>query len=227
MWYAARAKHGHDGASLNWIKPPGPVAPGLVIGLLGGSFNPAHGGHLYVSLTAMRQLGLDYVWWLVSPGNPLKDGHAMAPFEKRLAGARAIARHPRLIVSEIERQLGTRYTIDTVAALQRRFPGVRFVWLMGSDNLENFHLWRKWEAITRRLPLVVVQRPGTLLARGNAAPIRRYGVRRFGKSGALKAPPAILVLDGARNPQSATRLRALGAGAWPMLNSPDNRRKTP
>ena len=210
-----------------WARPPGPVASGLTIGLLGGSFNPAHGGHLYVSLTALRRLKLDYVWWLVSPGNPLKDGRDMAPFEARLASATRVARHPRLIVSDIERQLGTCYTIDTVAALQRRFPGVRFVWLMGSDNLENFHHWRNWEGIARRLPLVVVQRPGSILARGNAAPVRKYGVRRFGRTRVLKEPPAILVLDGARNAESATRLRALGAGAGAMLNSPHNRRKTP
>ena len=188
---------------MNWIKPPGPVAPGLRIGLLGGSFNPAHGGHLHVSLTAMKRLRLDYVWWLVSPGNPLKE--TPAPLDKRLAGARAIARHPRLIVSDIEAQLGTRYTIDTVKALQRRFPFVHFVWLMGSDNLENFHHWRNWQEIARRLPLAVVQRPGSLQARNNAAPIRR-----FGTSGALRPPPAILVLDGARNFESATRLRRLG-----------------
>ncbi|HWY62082.1 MAG TPA: nicotinate (nicotinamide) nucleotide adenylyltransferase [Rhizomicrobium sp.] len=180
------------------------MSDGLVIGLLGGSFNPAHGGHLYVSLTALRRLKLDYVWWLVSPGNPLKDGREMAPFEKRLAGAKKMARHPRLIVSDIERQLGTRYTIDTVAALKRRFPGIHFVWLMGSDNLENFHLWRNWKDIAVRLPLVVVQRPGSILAATHAAPIRRYG-----KTRALKAPPAILVLDGARNPESATRLRSI------------------
>jgi nicotinate-nucleotide adenylyltransferase len=202
------ARPGHEASPLNWIRPPGPVAPGLVIGLLGGSFNPAHDGHLYISLTAMRRLGLDYVWWLVSPGNPLKDGRVLVPFEKRLADGRAAARHPRLIVSDIERQMGARYTIDTVTALQRRFPFVRFVWLMGSDNLENFHLWRNWREIAQRLPLVVVQRPGSLLARANAAP-----VRRFGKARRLKEPPAILVLDGARNKQSATRLRALGADA--------------
>jgi nicotinate-nucleotide adenylyltransferase len=190
---------------LNWIKPPGPVSPGLVIGLLGGSFDPAHSGHLHVSLTALRRLGLDYVWWLVTPGNPLKE--APAPFEKRLAAARQIARHPRLIVSDIERQLGTRYTIDTIKALKRRFPCVRFVWLMGSDNLENFRRWRNWQQIARLLPLVVVQRPGSLMARGHAAL-----VRRFGRADRLKAPPSILVLDGARNPQSATRLRSLFAG---------------
>jgi nicotinate-nucleotide adenylyltransferase len=191
-----------------WVRPPGPVAPRLVIGLLGGSFNPAHDGHRYVSLTALRRLKLDYVWWLVSPGNPLKDGHDMAPFARRLASAKAVARHPRLIVSDIERQLGTRYTIDTVTALQRRFPQVQFIWLMGSDNLENFHRWRNWKKIAARLPLVVVQRPGSVRAAIHAAP-----VRYFGKTAGLKAPPAILVLDGARNAQSATRLRALGAGA--------------
>jgi nicotinate-nucleotide adenylyltransferase len=205
---------------LNWIKPPGPVAEGLTIGLLGGSFDPAHGGHLYVSLTALKRLKLDYVWWLVSPGNPLKG--APAAFEKRLAGARAMARHPRLIVTAIEQTLGTRYTLDTVKALQRRFPQVRFVWLMGSDNLANFHLWRNWRQIAARIPLVVVQRPGSILAAVNAAP-----VRRFGKSRALKAPPAIVVLDGARSSESATQLRALGIGDSAMLNSPLNRRKQP
>ena len=210
MWCAATGRPGRENwpgheknPSLNWIRPPGPVAPGLRIGLLGGSFDPAHGGHLHVSLTAMKRLRLDYVWWLVSPGNPLKQ--APAPLAERLAGARAIARHPRLIVSDIEGQLGTRYTIDTVKALQRRFPFVHFVWLMGSDNLENFHHWRNWQEIARRLPLAVVQRPGSLLARNNAAPIRRFGTRD-----ALRPPPAILVLDGARNFESATRLRRLG-----------------
>jgi nicotinate-nucleotide adenylyltransferase len=190
-----------------WIRPPGPVSDGLVIGLLGGSFNPAHAGHLYVSLTAIKRLKLDYVWWLVSPGNPLKDEKTMAAFAARFASAKAAARHPRLIVTDIEKQLGTRYTIDTIAALQRRFPRVRFVWLMGSDNLESFHLWRNWEQIAARLPLAVVQRPGSILAAVHAAP-----VRRFGKKPALGPPPAILVLDGARNAQSATALRTLGAG---------------
>jgi nicotinate-nucleotide adenylyltransferase len=188
---------------LNWIRPPGPVADGLTIGLLGGSFDPAHGGHLYVSLTALRRLGLDYVWWLVSPGNPLKG--APAPLTKRIVAARKMARHPRLIVSDIERQLGTRYTIDTIKALRRRFPRLRFVWLMGSDNLEQFHHWRDWQDIARQLPIAVVQRPGSTLARSHAAPIRRYGLSRV-----LKKPPSILVLDGARSSESATRLRSLG-----------------
>jgi nicotinate-nucleotide adenylyltransferase len=205
---------------LNWIRPPGPVAGGLTIGLLGGTFDPAHDGHLYISLTALKRLKLDYVWWLVSPGNPLKG--APAPFEKRLAAARALARHPRLIITDIEQRLGTRFTFDTVTALQRRFPGVNFVWLMGSDNLQTFDRWRDWKQIALRLPLVVVQRPGSIMAAVNAAP-----VRHFGKTPALKAPPALVVLDGARNAQSATQIRALGIGDGAMLNSPLNRRKNP
>ena len=190
-----------------WIRPPGPVAPGLRIGLFGGSFNPAHSGHLYVSLTALRRLKLDYVWWLVSPGNPLKTASSTADFAKRFASAQKIARHPRLMVSDIERQLGTHYTIDTVKALLRRFPQVQFIWLMGSDNLENFHLWWDWQKLARFLPLAVVQRPGHIMASIHAAPIRRYGAQR---GSPFSRPPAILILDGARNPESATRLRALG-----------------
>ncbi len=183
-----------------WLRPPGPAADGLTIGLLGGTFDPAHDGHRYISLTALKRLKLDYVWWLVSPGNPLKS--EPSSFEKRLAAARITAHHPRLVVSDIERRLGTRYTLDTVAALQRRFPNIRFVWLMGSDNLQNFHLWRNWQQIALRLPLVVVQRPGSLRAAGNAAL-----VRRFGRKPGLAAPPAIVILDGRRNAQSATKLR--------------------
>jgi nicotinate-nucleotide adenylyltransferase len=206
-------KRVHEAAPLNWIRPPGPVAAGLTIGLLGGTFDPAHEGHLYISLTALKRLKLDYVWWVVSPGNPLKG--APSAFGKRLAAARALVRHPRLIVTDIEQKLGTRYTLDTVTALQQRFPEVNFVWLMGSDNLQTFDRWRDWKAIARRLPLVVVQRPGSIMAAVNAAP-----VRHFGKTHALKAPPALVVLDGARNAQSATQIRALGAGASGMLNSP-------
>jgi nicotinate-nucleotide adenylyltransferase len=194
----------------HWIRPPGPVASGLKIGLFGGSFNPAHSGHLYVSLTALTRLKLDYVWWLVSPGNPLKNGSPMSDFAKRFASAESIARDPRLIVSDIERQLGTRYTMDTVTALQQRFPQIQFVWLMGSDNLENFHLWRDWQKLARALPLAVVQRPGSLMAAVHAAPIRQFGARRVDGVTDLPKPPAILILDGARNPESATRLRALG-----------------
>jgi nicotinate-nucleotide adenylyltransferase len=195
---------------LNWIRPPGPAADHLRIGLLGGSFNPAHSGHLYVSETALRRLKLDSVWWLVSPGNPLKNEAGLAPFAARLEGARAVAEHhPRIHVSGLEHRLGTRYTIDTITALERRFPEIRFVWLMGSDNLAQFSRWRRWQELARKIPIAVVQRPGSILASLNAPLIRRFGTAR-----ALSRPPAVLILDGARNHESATRLRsraALGA----------------
>jgi nicotinate-nucleotide adenylyltransferase len=190
-----------------WLRPPGPVAPGLRIGLLGGSFNPAHSGHLYVSEVALRRLGLDYVWWLVTPQNPLKGKAGLAPLQDRVKQAKLVARHPRIVVMDIEHGLGTRYSIDTLKALQRRFPELRFVWLMGSDNLEIFRRWRRWEEIVARVPIAVVQRPGTTLATLHAKPMQRF-VRRRIVDGKLDAPPAIAILDGRRNEQSATAIRA-------------------
>ena len=192
---------------MEWLRPPGPVAPGLRIGLLGGSFNPAHEGHLYVGEAARKRLRLDYVWWLVAPQNPLKPVADMAPLEKRLAAARALAgRDPRLIVTDLERTLGTRYTIDTLKALNRRFPQVRFVWLMGSDNLDQFHRWRRWAEIVRLVPIVVVERPGSLLA-----PLRAKAMQRFARSREqiLRAPPAIIIVDGRRNQASAMAIRSV------------------
>jgi nicotinate-nucleotide adenylyltransferase len=192
---------------MNWLRPPGPIAPGLRIGLLGGSFNPAHEGHLYVGEVALRRLGLDYVWWLVAPQNPLKAVASMAPLEDRLAAARALAgRNPRLIVSDLERTLGTCYTIDTLKALTRHFPGVRFVWLMGSDNLAQFHRWRRWEDIVALMPVAVVIRPGSVLA-----PLYAKAMQRFAPSRqqTLRAPPAIIIVDGRRNEASATAIRIL------------------
>ena len=199
---------------MSWIVPPGPAGDGLRIGLLGGSFNPAHAGHLYVSETALKRLHLDSVWWLVSPGNPLKRGGAtMAPFEARLESARKLAaQEPHIHVSALEVGLHTIYTIDTVKALRRRFPKLEFVWLMGSDNLEQFSQWRSWQALARLVPIAVVQRPGSLMAALNAPLVRRFGMRRdrrgYGK------PPMVTILDGARNAESATRLRALGLTPW-------------
>jgi nicotinate-nucleotide adenylyltransferase len=195
------------------IAPPGPVAPGLTIGLLGGSFDPAHGGHLYVSEIARKALKLDYVWWLVSPGNPLKP--APGALAVRLARARRAARGAHIIVTGIEAQLHTHFTIDSVKALQRRFPQVNFIWLMGSDNLEQFSRWRRWRQIAALIPIAVVRRPGSVLASLHAPLARRLGVARR-----LSSPPSLVVLDGPRSRESSSALRAegLGAAAEAMLN---------
>ena len=207
------AKPGREDAPLSWIRPPGPIADGMRIGLLGGSFDPAHGGHLYVSDIARKTLKLDYVWWLVSPGNPLKP--APDALAVRLKRARLLARDKRIIVTGIEQRLRTRYTIDSVVALKRRFPHVTFIWLMGSDNLEQFSRWRRWRDIAAQLPIVVVRRPGSVLASLHAPLARRLGTAR-----SLRSAPALLVLDGPRSRESSTELRAraLGAAAEAVLN---------
>src|SRR6476469_5424146 len=130
------------------------------VGLLGGSFNPAHRAHRRISLAAIDQLGLDEVWWLVSPGNPLKPAAGMAPLPARFASAVRMARRAPIRVTAIEQQLGTRYTTDTLRALKRRFPRNRFVWTMGADNLAQFHRWKDWRSIARMVPIVVFARPG-------------------------------------------------------------------
>lgn len=130
------------------------------IGILGGSFNPAHGGHRRISLGAIRALGLDEVWWLVSPGNPLKPVEGMAPLPRRVASARTQARRAPIRVSAIEREFGTRFTVDTLSALCRRYAKNQFIWLMGADNLAQFHHWHRWRDIARTMPIAVVARPG-------------------------------------------------------------------
>jgi nicotinate-nucleotide adenylyltransferase len=184
-----------------WLRPPGPVATGLTIGLFGGSFNPAHEGHRYVAETALKRLALDYVWLLVSPQNPLKATNGMMPLARRLQGARSMARgNRRLIVSGLEDTIKSRYTNDTVRLLRTRFPQVRFVWLMGSDNLEQFHRWQHWRDILNAVPAAVVLRPGFVLAPLKAKAIQAMGHR-------------IRIVDGRRNESSATAIRARGGEA--------------
>jgi nicotinate-nucleotide adenylyltransferase len=192
------------------LHPPAPVTAGLRIGLLGGSFNPAHAGHVHITQMGLRRLGLDYVWWLVSPQNPLKAARDMAPLEARLTEARALWSHPRVIVTDLEQRLRTRYTVDTLRWLTQRFAGVHFVWLMGSDNLEQFHLWRDWETILNLVPVAVIVRPGSSLAGLRARAARRFiNARVFDPAGfAQRRPPALIVLDGPRHPLSATAIRA-------------------
>jgi nicotinate-nucleotide adenylyltransferase len=184
------------------------------IGLLGGSFNPAHRAHRRMSLAAMDALGLDEVWWLVSPGNPLKDkAKDMAPYAARLASARVMARRSRIRVSDFEAQAGTRYTIDTLKALMRRFPGHRFIWLMGEDTVAQFHQWRRWRDLVRMVPIAVLSRPGY---DDDARAARAMGwLRHFvhparqARSWTLWSAPAISFLRLPPDRTSATRLRAL------------------
>jgi nicotinate-nucleotide adenylyltransferase len=183
------------------------------IGLLGGSFNPAHRGHRRISLHAMHALGLDEVWWLVSPGNPLKEGAKdMASYEARLASARNVARGARIRVSDFEQREGTRYTIDTVRQLKRRRPRDRFIWLLGSDTLPNFHKWRKWRELAGEVPIAVIHRPGYDRA---AHAARAMGwLRRYvhpsdqAKRWTQWSAPAIFFLRLPPDPTSATAIRA-------------------
>jgi nicotinate-nucleotide adenylyltransferase len=148
------------------------------IGLLGGSFNPAHRGHLHVSLEALKRLDLDEVWWLVAPQNPLKPVKGMASFEIRLASARALVRHPRIAVTDLEARLGTRYTADTLAELRRRFPNSHFVWLMGADNLGQIRHWERWQDVFRLAAVAVFDRPTYCLKALAGLAAQRFKRRR-------------------------------------------------
>ena len=183
------------------------------IGLLGGSFNPAHAGHRAISLGAIRALGLDEVWWLVSPGNPLKEGTKdMASFAARFASAQRQARRTPIRVSDFEQREGTRYTFDTVRRLKRRHPTDRFIWLLGSDTLPNFYKWRNWRGLAREVPIAVIPRPGY---DHPALAVRAMGwLGRFvrppnqAKCWTDWSAPAIILLRLPRDPTSATAIRA-------------------
>jgi nicotinate-nucleotide adenylyltransferase len=158
---------------------------GQVIGLLGGSFDPAHSGHVHITKAALQRFGLDRVWWLVSPANPLKR-HGPAPLHDRLQAARAMMQHPRVTVTGIEDRLGTRYTAQTIAALRARYVGVRFVWLMGADNLAQFHRWQDWEDIMAQVPVGVIARPGDRISARMSKAARIYrGARLQGRASEL------------------------------------------
>ncbi|WP_293809518.1 nicotinate-nucleotide adenylyltransferase [uncultured Bosea sp.] len=188
-----------------------PHAPGLCIGLFGGSFNPAHDGHRLASLTALRRLQLDRIWWLVTPGNPLKDNAKLPPLGERLRQARGGAGHARIHVTGIEARLRTRYTADTLRALKRRCPGVNFVWIMGSDNLAGFHRWAEWRAIARMMPIAIIDRPGSTHS-AMASPAANWLSRwRISENQAAVLPrthpPAWVFLHGKRSALSSTMLR--------------------
>ena len=184
---------------------------GLRVGLLGGSFNPAHEGHLHVARQAMTHLGLDQLWLMVSPGNPLKPSNGMAPFAQRLASAERIADGRRIIATDIEQRLGTRYTKDTMRALAQLFPAQKFVWLMGADNLSQLPRWGNWLRIMHAMPMLVLPRPGATrpaLAGQAALRFRKHRLpARAGLCLPMAAAPCWILLPVKENPASATALR--------------------
>ena len=186
------------------------------IGLYGGSFNPAHHGHRHVTVTALRRLGLDRVWWLVSPGNPLKSRIALPSVEARCAQARDIARHPRIAVTGIEAALGVRFTVQTLRYLTRRCPGVHFVWIMGADSLATFHRWKGFAEIARLVPIAIIDRPGFTLTAPAARAARALARWRLPEAEAPtladRAVPAWVFLHGPRSTLSSTALRARAEG---------------
>jgi nicotinate-nucleotide adenylyltransferase len=181
------------------------------IGLYGGSFNPAHLGHRHVTLTALRRLALDRVWWLVTPGNPLKDRGLLAPMAERCAQAAAIADHPRIAVTGFEEAIGARYTRQTIRYLTARRPDVHFVWIMGADSLASFHRWRGFREIAARVPIAVIDRPGHTLRAPNARAARFLAGARVPEDEAgtlaLRRPPAWTYLHGPRSNLSSTQIR--------------------
>jgi nicotinate-nucleotide adenylyltransferase len=199
------------------MQPKPPLAmPRMRIGLLGGSFNPAHEGHRHISLAALERLGIDRLWWVVTPGNPMKSKSELADFSERLARARAVADHPRIDVTGFEAALPVPYTASTLAFLRRRFPAVHFVWVMGGDNLAQIHRWHRWREIFQLMPVAVMDRPGAR-AKAIASPAAtRFAGARLTEANAralpLAAPPAWAYLTIPLSAASSTKLRKAGKG---------------
>lgn len=188
-----------------------PAKVGMVIGLLGGSFDPAHEGHVHITREALKRMGLDQVWWLVSPGNPLK-ARQPAPMSERLARARVMMRDPRVRVTDLEARLGTRVTADTIRRMRSIYPGVRFVWLMGADNLVQFHRWERWRDILRAVPVGVLARPGSGVQARLSVAARAFRVDRVARGEGLGArrPPAWVFVNVPLVDLSSSAIRARG-----------------
>jgi len=207
------ARSARRGARNRMVLPP--HAPGMRIGLFGGTFDPPHAAHRAACLLALHRLGLDRVWWLVTPGNPLKDTRGLAPLDERVTAARRLANHPLIDVTDFEAQLGTSYTFETVSYLVHGSPGVHFVWIMGADNLRSFHRWQRWRGIAELVPIAVVDRLGPSLYAGASAAGQALGRYRLPESAAKTlpyyTPPAWIYLHGLKSPLSSTALRVARA----------------
>lgn len=188
------------------------VEPGQVVGLFGGSFNPPHEGHVHVSEQALRKLELSQIWWLVTPGNPLKNNSNLESLERRIEACEAINTDPRIKITGCELNLPTRYTADTLAHIVKRNRDVRFVWIMGADNLGQFHKWERWRDIANLMPFTVVDRPGSTLALHSAMAAQALRYARIDEDDASRLvncqPPAWTFLHGPRNSLSSTAIRA-------------------
>jgi nicotinate-nucleotide adenylyltransferase len=183
------------------------------IALFGGTFNPPHSGHRHVALTALSRVGVDQVWWLVTPGNPLKSSEDLAPLKERIAACEEFADHPRMVVTGFEAMIGSHHTAETITFLKRRFPTVKFVWLMGADNLGSLHKWHKWRQIMRQVPVAVVDRPGASMSVISSPAARAYAPYRRSEAQAAALPdanpPAWVFLHVPLDPTSSTLLRSL------------------
>ena len=211
MWFAGPARRAPLAGRPQALRLGFDLKRGMKVGLYGGSFNPAHDGHAHVAETARRKLGLDRVIWLVSPQNPLKSRHETADLEERVAGAKALAHGYAMVVAAVETHLGSNYTIDTIRGLKARFPGVKFVWVMGADSLATFHRWRGWTQIMREAPVAVISRPWVSLKSRTSPAARRFAWARKPVSAAATLPdetaPAWVYLTGPLNFASSTALR--------------------
>ncbi len=193
------------------VKTP-PALRGMRIGIMGGSFNPPHEGHVIVARTALKRLDLDFVWWLMTPGNPLKSHDGLAPLGERMDAARRLVPEPRMVMTSFEAELGTPYTEATLAFVRLRHPATHFVWIMGADNLASFHRWQNWRGIAAVMPFAVVDRPGWQLSALSAPAARALAKHRIPEGSArllaTSTPPAWTFLTTRLSPLSSTEIRA-------------------
>lgn len=198
------------GVATDYLKMPH-VEPGMRVGLFGGSFNPPHAGHELVADIALRRLKLDQLWWMVTPGNPLKSRNELAPLAERIALCEKITHDPRIKVTAFEQALGQSYTAKTLEKVRQKNRGVRFVWVMGADNLKNFHLWQNWQTIAKTFPIAVIDRPGATLAYLSSKMAKTFDYARIDEEDAAslasRPAPAWTFIHGPRSPLSSTALR--------------------